>query len=222
MSTYILMRILESAPRRYELGIRLLTLGRLDKAYDRLASLIHPGQRVMDLGCGTGALTLRAAQLGAKVRGIDINAQMLEIAGQRVREAGLTETVDLVEMGVAELDSEETESYDAVMSGLCFSELSQHELAYTLKQVARILRPGGLLLVADEVKPRNPLSRLLHSLIRAPLAVFTYLITQQTTHAVADLSDKLTSSGLPVVSVDSSFLGSFSTFVARKLAGGSA
>jgi ubiquinone/menaquinone biosynthesis C-methylase UbiE len=100
--------------------------------------------------------------------------------------------------------------------------LSQHELAYTLKQVARILRPGGLLLVADEVKPRNPLSRLLHSLIRAPLAVFTYLITQQTTHAVADLSDKLTSSGLPVVSVDSSFLGSFSTFVARKLAGGSA
>jgi ubiquinone/menaquinone biosynthesis C-methylase UbiE len=222
MSTYILMRILESAPRRYELGIRLLTLGRLDIAYDRLASRIHAGQRVLDLGCGTGALTLRAAQQGAKIRGIDINAQMLEIAGQRVREAGLTETVDLVEMGVAELDSEDTESYDAVMSGLCFSELSQHELAYTLKQVVRILRPGGLLLVADEVKPQNPLTRLLHSLIRAPLAVFTYLITQQTTHAVADLSDKLTSAGLPVVSVDSSFLGRFSTFVARKPAGSAA
>jgi ubiquinone/menaquinone biosynthesis C-methylase UbiE len=222
MSTYILMRILESAPRRYELGIRLLTLGCLDKAYDRLASRIDRGQRVLDLGCGTGALTLRAARQGAKIKGIDINAQMLEIAGQRVREAGLTDTVNLMEMGVAELDSEETESYNAVMSGLCFSELSEHELTYTLKQAVRILRPGGLLLVADETKPRNPLSRLIHSLIRAPLVVFTYLITQQTTHAVADLSDKLTGAGLSVVSVDSSFLGSFSTFVARKRAGGTA
>jgi ubiquinone/menaquinone biosynthesis C-methylase UbiE len=56
------MRILESAPRRYELGIRLLTLGRLDKAYDRLASHIERGQQVLDIGCGTGALTLRAAK----------------------------------------------------------------------------------------------------------------------------------------------------------------
>jgi ubiquinone/menaquinone biosynthesis C-methylase UbiE len=219
MSTYILMRILESAPSRYELGIRLLTLGRLEKAYDRLASRIVRGQRVLDLGCGTGALTLRAAQRGAKIKGIDINAQMLEIAWQRVREAGLTETVNLVEMGVAELDSEETESYDAVMSGLCFSELNEHELAYTLKQVVRILKPGGLLLVADEVKPRNPLCRLIHSLIRAPLAVFTYLITQQTTHAVAGLSDNLTGAGLSVLSVDSNFLGSFSAVVAQKPGG---
>ncbi len=47
MSMYVLMRILESAPRRYELGIRLLTLGRLNKAYDRLASHIKRGQQVL-------------------------------------------------------------------------------------------------------------------------------------------------------------------------------
>ncbi|HUW96689.1 MAG TPA: class I SAM-dependent methyltransferase, partial [Anaerolineae bacterium] len=38
MSTYVLMRILESAPSRYDRGLRILTLGRLDRAYDRLAS----------------------------------------------------------------------------------------------------------------------------------------------------------------------------------------
>ena len=156
MSTYVLMRMLESAARRYELGIRLLTLGRLDAAYDRLASHIEAGQQVLDVGCGTGALTLRAARRGAKVKGIDINAQMLRIAGQRLQEAGLTETVDLAEMGVAELDGEEAQHYDAVMSGLCLSELSKDEVAYALKEVMRVLRPGGLLLIADEVKPQGP------------------------------------------------------------------
>ena len=64
--TYVLMRILESAPRRYDLGICLLSLGRLARAYDRLANRIEPGQHVLDLGCGTGVLTLRAAPRGAK------------------------------------------------------------------------------------------------------------------------------------------------------------
>jgi ubiquinone/menaquinone biosynthesis C-methylase UbiE len=219
MSTYVLMRILESAPRRYELGIRLLTLGRLDQAYDHLASHIERGQQVLDMGCGTGALTLRAAQRGAKVKGIDINAQMLEITGQRVKNAGLMESVELVEMGVAELDAEEARRYDAVMSGLCLSELSEDEVRYALKQVARILRPGGLLLIADEINPQGLPNRLIHSLVRAPLVVLTYLITQQTTHPVSNLAEKLKAAGFAIESVHLNRLGSFGEFVARKPAG---
>jgi ubiquinone/menaquinone biosynthesis C-methylase UbiE len=170
MSTYVLMRILESAPHRYDLGIRLLTFGRLDATYDRLASRIAAGQRVLDLGCGTGALSLRAARRGATVKGIDVNAQMLEIARRRVKEAGVAPHVELEEMGVAELEHEPPESYDAVLSGLCFSELSEEELRFTLRQVRRILRPGGLLLVADEVRRADPVRRWLHALVRAPMA----------------------------------------------------
>ena len=216
MSTYVLMRILESAPSRYELGIRLLTLGRLDKVYDRLASHIELGQQVLDLGCGTGALTIRAAQRGAKVKGIDIKAQMLEIAEQRVKIAGATESVDLVEMGVAELDGEEAQSYDAVMSGLCLSELSEDEVTYTLKEVARILLPGGLLLIADEVRPKGLGRRLIHSLVRSPLAALAYLISQQTTRPASNLPEKLMDAGLSVVSVRLNLLGSFGEFVAQK------
>ena len=219
MSTYVLMRILESAPARYEFGIRLLTLGRVDKAYDRLTSRVESGQQVLDIGCGTGALTLRAAQRGAKVKGIDINAQMLEIAGQRVRKAGLTETVELVETGVAELDGEEEKSYDVVMSGLCFSELSADEVTYALRQTARILRPGGLLLIADEVRPQRMVKRLIHSLLRAPLAALAYVITQQTTHPASNLTEKVMNAGLSIVSVRLNLLESFGEFVAQKPAG---
>lgn len=216
MSTYILMKILESAPGRYDKGIRILTFGRLDKAYGRLISHIKTGQRVLDLGCGTGALTLKAARKGAMVKGIDVNPQMLEIAQKKAIEANLTQNIELCEMGVAELGSEHPESFDAVMSGLCFSELTGDELIYALKEVKRVLKPGGLLLIADEVKPKNILSRVLHWLIRPPFAIITYLLTQTTTHAVKNLPEKIKEAGFFIKSLRLSRIEDFIELVARK------
>lgn len=216
MSTYVLMRILESAPQRYDLGIRLLTLGRVASAYDRLAGYVEVGQRVLDLGCGTGALALRAARRGANVKAIDVNAQMLEIADRRAREAGLADAIRFREMGVAELDGEDAQSYDAVTSGLCFSELTDDELTFALGQIVRVLKPGGLLLVADETRPRNLALRVIHRLARAPLVALTYVITQQTTHPIANLSTRLTDVGLTIVSTRYSALQSLIEIVARK------
>lgn len=216
MSTYILMKILESAPSRYDRGIRILTLGRLDRAYDRLISHIKEGQRVLDLGCGTGALTLRAAGKGAVVKGIDINPQMLEIAKKKADEWVLSQNIELCETGVAELGSEESEVYDVVMSGLCFSELSKDELIYALKETDRILKPGGILLVADEAEPRSAAKRMLNALIRIPLLIIAWLVTQTATRAVKDLPEKIEKSGLLIESTRLSGMEDFIEVVARK------
>jgi len=210
------MKILESAPRRYDKGIYLLTLGRLNKTYDHLTLYIQKGQRVLDLGCGTGALTLRAAQKGAKVKGIDVNSQIIEIAQSRARHKNLANNIALYEMGVAELGNEKSESYDIVMSGLCFSELTDNELIYTLKEVKRILKSGGLLLVADEARPKNIVKRICNFLIRFPLVIITLIITQTTTHAVKNLSEKIKETGLLIESIKLSKLENFITLVGKK------
>lgn len=210
------MKLLESAPDRYDAGIRILTLGRLNKAYDSLTSHIKRKQNVLDIGCGTGALTLRAAQKGAAVKGIDVNSQMLEIAKRRTVEAKLEQSVELCEMGVAELGGEEAGSYDVVMSGLCFSELSEDELIYTLKEVKRMLKPGGILLIADEVMPQSIQKRILHRLMRFPLGIITYLITQTATHAVKSLPEKVEEAGLIIESIKLSKIEDFIELVARK------
>ncbi len=216
MSTYVLMRILESAPRRYDRGIRLLTLGAVGPAYDRLVNSIEAGDLVLDVGCGTGALTLRAAKRGAYVKGIDINSEMLAVAKDNIGKAQHSGEVALEEKGVAELDQEPAETYDVVMSGLCLSELSEDELGYAFQQALRVLKPGGRLLVADEVPPANIWLRWIHRLMRFPLAIATYLISGQTTRALESLPVRVEEAGFFVESKRATALGSFMEIVASK------
>jgi ubiquinone/menaquinone biosynthesis C-methylase UbiE len=54
--SYVFMKVLESAPERYDRGMRLLTLGRLERVHRDIAAWVSAGDRVLDLGCGTGAL----------------------------------------------------------------------------------------------------------------------------------------------------------------------
>jgi ubiquinone/menaquinone biosynthesis C-methylase UbiE len=216
LTAVILMKILESSPNRYDRGIRLLTLGKLDALYDRLVVSIQPGMQVLDIGCGTGALSLRAASQGALVKGIDISPAMLEIARQRTTDAELDEQVSLMEMGVAEMDDEPAENYDVILSGLCFSELSREELSFTLRHIQRMLKPGGWLLVVDEVRPAAFFRRVLHAVLRLPLVVLTWLLTQTTTRAVQDLPEKVAVAGLAVETVEFNALHSLICLTARK------
>jgi ubiquinone/menaquinone biosynthesis C-methylase UbiE len=216
MSTYILMKLLESAPSRYDRGIRLLIGRRLDKAYDRLTSKIKEKDKVLDIGCGTGALSLRAAKRGAVVKGIDINSRMLEIAQSRAKKENLSYGIEFSEMGVAELGEEKEESFDLVMSGLCFSELTKEELQFTLKEIRRLLKPEGLLLVIDEVKPRKIIKRILIWLPRIFFKAFVYLLTQSTTTAIKNLPEKIKESGLRLEEVRLNKWDNFMELMARK------
>lgn len=216
MSTYILMKILESSPSRYDRGIRLLSFGKIDRIYDRLTSHILSGQQVLDIGCGTGALALRAALNGARIKAMDINSHMLEIARKKANEAGILQNMQFIEMGVAELGNEQANAYDIVMSGLCFSELTDDELVFTLFQVSRILKPDGCLLVADEIMPDTLFHKIISTFIRIPLKIITYLLTQTTTRAIKNLPQKISQSGLIIESIHHNKLHDFTELVAIK------
>jgi demethylmenaquinone methyltransferase/2-methoxy-6-polyprenyl-1,4-benzoquinol methylase len=199
MSTYVYMRILESAPRRYDLGIRLLSFGRVDAMYEAVATAATagaPGARILEIGCGTGNLTARLLAHGAVVTAIDQDPEMLAVAREKL---GDDARVTLREMAAVEIaDRFPPQSFDAVAATLVLSEMEQDEQAYVLAAARRVLRPGGRLVVADEVEPPGLWGRLAHAALRWPVAVLTYVLTQTSTQAVRDLAARVRAAGFTI------------------------
>jgi demethylmenaquinone methyltransferase/2-methoxy-6-polyprenyl-1,4-benzoquinol methylase len=216
MSTLLLMKLFEATPSRYDKGIRLLTGGHLGNLYDRLIAHVKGGDRVLDIGCGTGALTLRAAKKGARVKAIDINQGMLDIARAKTEAAHLSQNIDFDEMGVAELGNETDRTYDVVMSGLCLSELTEEELDFTVNEVSRILKPEGLFLVVDEVRPRSFVRRLLQGFLRSIFKFFVFLISGTTTKVLKNFPNKMEEAGFEIVACELNKNQNLLKLVARK------
>jgi len=217
MSSYIYMKILESQPERYDRGIALLSLGAADRCKTRMvAENVRPGSKVLEIGCGTGTMAILSALRGAEVLGFDVSGPMLQVARRKIEAAGMADRIQLEEMGVSGMDKLADERFDLVMSTLVFSELSHDEKAYALRNAYRVLRPGGRLAIADEARPRSLAKRLAHGVVRIPLLIATFALTQTTTSAVDGLSDLVTEAGFRIESEQRSSLESFLYLVARK------
>lgn len=112
--------------------------------------LIDPGQKVADIGTGTGILALELARLGVRVIGVDGSNRMLEAAGENLREDPHADA-SLVEFrqGDAHALPLEDGEVDAAFAHMVLQYLSAPREA--LAEMHRITRPGGILVVVDFV-----------------------------------------------------------------------
>ncbi|MET1008597.1 MAG: class I SAM-dependent methyltransferase [Gaiellaceae bacterium] len=128
---------------------RLMTAG-LDGRWRRLTvrAVVRPGDRVLDACCGTGDLAVEAERAGATVTGLDFSERMLDRA--RSKSAGI-EWVhgDLLALPFADA------SFDAATVG--FGVRNVEDLESGLRELARVLRPGGRLGCLEITRPRGAL-----------------------------------------------------------------
>ena len=115
---------------------------------------IRSDQRVLDLGCGTGTLTImvKKAHPDAEVVGLDGDSQVLEIARRKAREAGTSIKFD---EGMAYKLPYPDNSFDRVLSSLVFHHLTTQDKERTLAEIYRVLKPNGELHLADFGEPQG-------------------------------------------------------------------
>ena len=210
------MRWLESAPARYDAGMRWLTLGRVTLLHEAVAhaAFEKPGARVLEVGCGTGAVTVRLVKRGARVTALDQNPEMLERARARLVSApdgGVT----WLERTAAEIDALPERSFDAVVASLSLSEMTAGERAFVLASALRKLVPGGRLAVADEVTPRAAIPRAVHALLRAPQAALGWLLTGSLSRPIRDLRAEVCAAGFTVLREEHWLMGRLALVVAE-------
>jgi len=201
MSTLALMRLLESAPARYDVGMRALSLGKVDQIRDALAeaAVRSQGARVLEIGCGTGAVTERLIARGALVTAVDQNPEMIERARARLAHSS-HDAITFVERTASEIDAFPQGSFDAVVASLSLSEMSHQERSFVLKCAMRALRPGGVLAIADEVRPRSFINRALQTIVRGPQAALGWLIVGSFSRPIPDLAGEVVAAGFVICS----------------------
>ncbi|MEE3636945.1 class I SAM-dependent methyltransferase [Pseudomonas sp. AL 58] len=109
--------------------------------------------RVLDLGCGAGHVSFHVAPLVAEVVAYDLSQQMLDVVAAAATERGLGNIV--TERGVAERLPFADATFDFV-----FSRYSAHhwsDLGLALREVRRVLKPGGVVAFIDVMSPGSPL-----------------------------------------------------------------
>jgi ubiquinone/menaquinone biosynthesis C-methylase UbiE len=143
----------------------LTRLAGMSRVHDGLIARadLRPGQRILEIGCGTGTLLLAVArrQPGAQTIGIDPDPAALRRARRKADRAGLPIRLERAFAGELPLPDG---SIDRVLSSFMLHHLDDEEKRRAMREIRRVLRPGGQLHVADfaGVPADRGLSRLVH------------------------------------------------------------
>lgn len=141
----------------YDMYCPVVGLGRGFRAQTLRYAAIRSGERILDVGCGTGVLTrmsLEAAGPNSFAVGIDPAAKMVWVA--RETAAHLNSQAEFKVAAMEALPFPDA-SFDVVLSSLMLHHLPPDTKRQGISEVYRVLKPGGRLAVADFARPVNPL-----------------------------------------------------------------
>lgn len=140
---------------RYDLGEWLHTTFSFQKTFRKLRqrtislAQLQPGEQVLDVGCGTGTLAIEVARRvgrSGRVSGVDPGAQ--QIARARAKAARRNLPIEFLVGAIEQLPFPD-QSFDVVFSTLMMHHLPTPLKRQGLAEIARVLKPGGRLVIAD-------------------------------------------------------------------------
>ena len=150
-------RLFRGLPERYDRLAELLSMGQNGRWRAAMVAAVAaaPAHLVLDVATGTAGVALQLAErTRARVIGVDLTAEMLRVGRARVRAAGADGRIDL-----AVARAEDLPFPDRRFDALCFTYLLRYvsDPAAVVSELARVVRPGGVVANLEFAVPPNPL-----------------------------------------------------------------
>lgn len=158
--------LFDSIAKDYDKLNHILSLG-IDKTWRKRAIKViaeDRPQQILDIACGTGDFSIEIARHtnpATTVTGLDLSDGMLEVMDRKVAQAGLSGRIS-TQQGNSEAMSFEDCSFDRVTIAFGIRNFENRETA--LKEILRVLKPGGRLVILELSVPSNPVLRWCYEL----------------------------------------------------------
>jgi ubiquinone/menaquinone biosynthesis C-methylase UbiE len=132
----------------------------LDKVVDAIVSATEarPGMAAIDLGCGSGQVSIPLAERGVHVTAVDVSPQMVQRLQERAAEAEMAEAMTGVVCAIEDFSVPHA-SVDLVVSNYALHHLRDRDKQAVLRSAVDWLRPGGKLVVGDMMFGRGASAR---------------------------------------------------------------
>jgi ubiquinone/menaquinone biosynthesis C-methylase UbiE len=140
---------------QYDIFTSLIGLGENSRNSRMVVEMakIKPGDKVLDVGCGSGNLTLTAGRT-ASAYGIDASPEMIEEARNKAKRSG---SATVFNVGLVEKIAFPDATFDVVISRLVIHHLPDDLKHLGFAEILRVLKPGGHFFIADFNPPTNPI-----------------------------------------------------------------
>jgi ubiquinone/menaquinone biosynthesis C-methylase UbiE len=184
---------MEKMVNSYDRYMNKITLGREDALRTMTVTLaqVKPGDCVLEIGCATGTLSLAAKRQAGptgSVFGIDIIPGMIEVSRIKAAQAKLDVTFQL---GNIEDIPFPNEYFDVVMCSFMIFHMSEKVRNKGIKEIYRVIKPQGRLLVIDLALPTQPASR----------RILKLLLGFMLKHDLKELQPQMESSGFSQIEI---------------------
>jgi demethylmenaquinone methyltransferase / 2-methoxy-6-polyprenyl-1,4-benzoquinol methylase len=169
--------------RYYDCTNRLLSLG-LDTYWrTKAVKLLRPrsGENFLDVGCGTGDIALEIVKQcpDSTVIGIDPTLPMLDIGNKKVADKGVGDRIRLIPGDALNLEFRDN-TFAGAITSFCIRNVTDRQGA--LREISRVVKPGGSLIILELTEPLGPIMK---PLFRLYSRVFMPLLTALLSSAAA-------------------------------------
>jgi ubiquinone/menaquinone biosynthesis C-methylase UbiE len=187
----------DSISRIYDQFTNAISLYQTVKTKEYLINRIKAQSTALEIGCGNGGLAISCAGKCAYVLGLDVSKNMIENAKKLVVKRHI-DGIEFIQKDLYSFNSKKKFDY-IILAYFLNIFPDEKTVEKVISKAKSFLKPGGVILIADELEPSNTILSMIVRALRVPVFNFFYLTTGLKYHKIHDLEKVLENAGIEII-----------------------